>query len=245
MEKVFARYGNDIAAMILEPVCGNIGTVPPRPGYLAYLREITRKYDACLIFDEVMTGFRACFGGIDTLEGVTPDLCCLGKIVGGGLPLAVYGGRREIMEKVAPDGPVYQAGTLSGNPVAVSAGIATLKHLKETNNFYKRLDDTVSSLTEGLEQIAQAHNVECVINRFGSMFTLFFTQEPVCDYRSAKKCDQELFARWFHGMLDRGIYLPPSQFESLFVSAAHTQDDIDKTLDAAKEVMSSFKPIYR
>ncbi|GAB4283116.1 MAG: glutamate-1-semialdehyde 2,1-aminomutase [Candidatus Rifleibacteriota bacterium] len=235
LEECFKAYPGQVACFIVEPVCGNMGVVNPEPGYLKRIRELCTKYGSLLIFDEVMTGFRACFGGVSTLSGVTPDLTCLGKIVGGGLPLAVYGGRREIMKHIAPEGPVYQAGTLSGNPVAVAAGIATLQKISSDSKFYQRLTEKSETLERGLNKLAKEHSVAVVSNRFGSMITMFFTNETrVCSYADARKSDTNIFAHWFRMMLERGIYLAPSQFEAAFVSIAHDQADIDRTLEAAE-----------
>ncbi|MBF0500578.1 MAG: glutamate-1-semialdehyde 2,1-aminomutase [Candidatus Riflebacteria bacterium] len=239
LEAVFAAHGKDIAAFIVEPVCGNMGVVTPNPGYLAAVRELTARENALLIFDEVMTGFRSCFGGVQTGCGVKPDLTCLGKIVGGGLPLAVYGGKREIMNLIAPDGPVYQAGTLSGNPVAVAAGRATLTRLRDEKDLYKKLIASTNLLADGLLKLAKNHHIPVIVNRFGSMFTLFFTSEPVTSYADAKKADTARFVKWFQEMLGRGVYLPPSQFEAAFVSVCHGEPEIDTTLNAAHGAFSA------
>lgn len=235
----FEAHKGKIAGMIVEPVCGNMGVVLPQEGYLAGLRKLCDEHGALLIFDEVMTGFRGCFGGVSKVSGVTPDLTTLGKVVGGGMPLAVYGGRADIMSMIAPDGPVYQAGTLSGNPVAVAAGIATLKKLKSDHNFYLRLLHLSEKLEKGLTEVAKEAGIKTTCNRYGAMMTVFFNDGPVTDYESAKKSDTELFARWFKGMLDHNIYLAPSQFEAAFISGAHTEADIDRTINAAREVLSS------
>ena len=235
----FEAHKGKIAGMIIEPVCGNMGVVLPQEGYLAGLRKLCDEHGALLIFDEVMTGFRGCFGGVSKVSGVTPDLTTLGKVVGGGMPLAVYGGRADIMSMIAPDGPVYQAGTLSGNPVAVAAGIATLKKLKSDHNFYLRLLHLSEKLEKGLTAVANEVGIKTTCNRYGAMMTVFFNEGPVTDYESAKKSDTQLFARWFKGMLDRKIYLAPSQFEATFISGAHTEADIDRTINAAREVLSS------
>jgi len=240
VEEIFETHGTNIAAMIIEPVCGNIGVVLPEKDYLQALRHITRQHNALLIFDEVMTGFRTVFGGMGTIEDVTPDLTCLGKIVGGGMPLAVYGGRDDIMAKIAPEGPVYQAGTLSGNPVAVAAGTATLRKLKSDRDFYKLLTRATEKLCSGLNAAAKKNNVRCRINRFGSMFTIFFTHEEVKDYQTAKSSDTKKFAKWFRAMLGNGIYLPPSQFEAAFVSIAHGEAEITATIAAAEKAFASF-----
>lgn len=241
VEKVFERHGPKIAAVIVEPVCGNMGVVTPLKGYLADLRRLTRDAGALLIFDEVMTGFRACFGGVSQLEGVTPDLTCLGKVVGGGLPLAVYGGKAKIMAHVAPEGKVYQAGTLSGNPVAVAAGLATLRKIRGNPAFYPALLKTTEKLCAGLEEAARKHRIAIHLNRFGSMFTVFFTKETVIDFKTAKTADTRMFARFFRGMLEKGVYLPPSQFEAAFVSAAHTEEDVAYTIGAAHQVFETLR----
>lgn len=224
--------GDEIAAIIVEPVAGNMGCVPPAPGYLESLRELTRRYGIVLIFDEVMTGFRLAAGGAQERYGVTPDLTCLGKIVGGGLPVGAYGGRRDIMQTVAPVGPVYQAGTLSGNPLAVAAGLATLR-LIERYPPYERLEEISARLAEGLTQRAMTAGIPFTGNRVGSMFTGFFREGPVCNYEDAKGSDLDRFARFHQQMLARGVYLAPSQFEAAFVGVEHTEGLVDQTLDAA------------
>ena len=232
----FEKHAGQIAGLIVEPVCGNMGVVNPAEGYLTQLRHLCSTHGALLIFDEVMTGFRGCFGGVSGIAGITPDLTCLGKVVGGGLPLAVYGGRSDVMACIAPEGPVYQAGTLSGNPIAVAAGTATLEKIKADAGFYDRLLSRSEKLEKGLASAAAAAGLKVVSNRFGSMMTMFFTKAPVTDYESAKKSDTALFARWFREMLAEGIYLAPSQFEAAFVSAAHCEEDIDATIAAAVRV---------
>jgi glutamate-1-semialdehyde 2,1-aminomutase len=238
VEEVVAAHGADLAAVIVEPVAGNMGCVAPRDGYLEALREITRRTGTLLVFDEVITGFRLAQGGAQQLLGVVPDLTCLGKIIGGGLPVAAYGGRAEIMDHVAPEGPVYQAGTLSGNPLAMAAGCAALDALKD-HGTYQRLDALAIRLQVGLARAAQAAGVMLTVNRVGSMFTPFFCRGPVSDYESAKASDSALYARFFHGMLKRGVYLPPAQFETAFVSLAHTQADVDETLAAASAALQA------
>ncbi|MBV8733051.1 MAG: aminotransferase class III-fold pyridoxal phosphate-dependent enzyme, partial [Acidobacteriia bacterium] len=228
LEGVFRTYTDRIAAVIVEPVVGHMGCVPPLPGYLEAMRAITQRYGALLIFDEVMTGFRLAYGGAQERFGIRPDLTTLGKVIGGGLPVGAFGGRKDIMSKLAPIGPVYQAGTLSGNPLAVAAGLAMLRHLKSHPEIYARLEALSASLCSGLPDGITA-------NRVGSMFTWFFTDGPVSDYESAQHCDTQRFARFFHAMLQRGIYLPPSQFEAAFVSAAHSEEDIRRTMAAACE----------
>ncbi len=225
VEATFARRGDAIAAVIVEPVAGNMGCIPPEPGFLEGLRRITEKYGALLIFDEVMTGFRLARGGAQQLYGVKPDLTTLGKIIGGGLPIAAYGGRADIMSKVAPSGPVYQAGTLSGNPLAVSAGIAMLTYLEAHPETYDILE------TRTAELVAHVPEGLCV-NRVGSMYTLFFQNGPVRNYEDAKRSDVAAFGRFFHHLLESGVYFPPSQFEAGFVSAAHSQQDIAATSNA-------------
>lgn len=236
VEACFKKHSGQIAGLIIEPVCGNMGVVNPAAGYLEKLQKLCADNGALLIFDEVMTGFRGCFGGVSKLSGVKPDLTCLGKVVGGGMPLAVYGGRADIMSSIAPEGPVYQAGTLSGNPVAVAAGTVTLRKIKADNGFYQRLIARSERLASGLSAAAAEVGIKVTGNRFGSMLTMFFAAEPVTDYNSARKSDTQLFARWFREMLAEGIYLAPSQFEAAFVSIAHTEADIDRTLAAAGNV---------
>ncbi len=236
VERAFASHGREIAAVIVEPVAGNMGVVPPRPGFLEGLRQLTRDHGALLIFDEVITGFRLGYGGAQALYGITPDLTCLGKIIGGGLPVGAYGGRRDLMRLVAPVGPVYQAGTLSGNPLAMSAGIATLQALRQPG-VYAQLEERAVALAEGLTAAARAAGVPVHCARAGSMLTLFFTDQPVVDYDTARQADTRRYAAFFRGMLDEGVYLAPSQFEALFVSLAHTPDDIAQTVAAAERVL--------
>jgi glutamate-1-semialdehyde 2,1-aminomutase len=228
VEQAFEAHGGKIAAVIVEPVAGNMGVVPPAPGFLEALREITRREGALLIFDEVMTGFRVAFGGAQRLYGVYPDLTTLGKVIGGGLPVGAYGGRKDIMQLIAPAGPVYQAGTLSGNPLAVAAGLAMLRHLKAHPEVYSQLESRAAEL-------CAAAPAGITVNRVGSMFTCFFTDHPVTDYESAKRSDTARFGRFFRAMLERGVYLAPSQFEAAFVSAAHSEEDIRRTVAAAGE----------
>jgi len=230
-------YGDELACIIVEPVAGNMGVVPPKPGFLETLREITRKRGILLIFDEVITGFRICYGGFQNLAGIEPDLTCLGKIIGGGLPVGAFGGRKDIMEHLAPVGPVYQAGTLSGNPVAMSAGLTTLKLLDKNRDGYGGLERKTASHCEEMKKCFDRANVPVRINRIGSMFTIFFTAEEVFDYTSALKSDTKRFARYFRGMLARGINLAPSQFEAAFLSFAHTDEDMEKTLGACAETL--------
>jgi glutamate-1-semialdehyde 2,1-aminomutase len=228
LEQAFRTQGSKIASVIVEPVVGNMGCVPPAPGFLQALRDVTARYGALLIFDEVMTGFRLARGGAQELYGIRPDLTTLGKVIGGGLPIGAYGGRADIMSLIAPSGPVYQAGTLSGNPLAVAAGLAMLRYIKSHPEMYAQLDSRAERLTR-----SAPHGV--TVNRVGSMFTIFFTEQPVTDYESAKRSDTAKFGRFFRLMLERGIYLAPSQFEAAFLSAAHSEQDIDRTIDAARE----------
>ncbi len=232
VDAAFRAHGERIAAVIVEPVVGNMGCVPPAPGFLEALREITARHGSLLIFDEVMTGFRVAFGGAQKRYGIRPDLTTLGKVIGGGLPVGAYGGRADILRKVAPAGPVYQAGTLSGNPLAVAAGLAMLRHLKAHPEIYTQLEERGAALQAAVPK-------DITVNRVGSMFTFFFTGGPVTDYESAKRSDTARFGRFFRKMLERGIYLPPSQFEAAFLSAAHTEEDIRRTVDAAREAFSA------
>jgi glutamate-1-semialdehyde 2,1-aminomutase len=229
---LFDLAGGEIAAIIVEPVCGNMGVIPPHPDLLPALREITSQNSALLIFDEVITGFRIGPGGAQKLFKIRPDLTCLGKILGGGLPLAAFGGRRDVMSLLAPEGPVYQAGTLSGNPLAVSAGLATLEVLAR-GNVYHKLERAGARLEAGLMKVFQKHEIRATINRVGSMLTLFFGVDRVENADQAAACDRTLFARFFHGMLERGIYLPPSALEAAFISVAHTDSDLDRAIAAA------------
>jgi glutamate-1-semialdehyde 2,1-aminomutase len=238
VRQLFDQFPNQIAAVIVEPVAGNIGCVPPAPEFLAGLRAITTANHALLIFDEVITGFRVAYGGAQALYGVAPDLTCLGKILGGGLPAAAYGGRREIMEMVAPAGPVYQAGTLSGNPLAMAAGIAQLQAL-QAPGVYERLDTLAATLAAGIGEAARAAGVPIFQTRVGSMFTNFFTPDPVTDEASAKRSDTAAYATYFHALLERGVYQAPSQFESGFVSLAHTEENIATTVAAAREAFAA------
>ncbi len=234
VEQIFAARGADIAAVIVEPVAANMGVVPPEAGFLEALREITRRHGALLVFDEVITGFRMGWGGAQNVFGIKPDLTVLGKIIGGGMPVAAYAGRADVMKMVAPEGPVYQAGTLSGNPLAMRAGLATLAELRRPG-LYEELAARMARLAEGLGAAARAAGVAARVNTAGSLMTLFFTGEAVRDYASAKRSDTKRFARFFRLMLERGILLPPSQFEALFLSAAHTDADIERTVCAARE----------
>ena len=235
---LFGQYPGQIAAVLLEPVAGNMGLVPPRPGYLEPLRELTAREGALLVFDEVMTGFRLAYGGAQERFGVTPDLTILGKIIGGGLPAAAYGARAGIMDHVSPAGPIYQAGTLSGNPLAMAAGLTTLRILRDESP-YSRLESLAARLADGLDRAATDAGAPHVVQRVGSMFTLFFRAEPIHNYEEAKQSDTALFGRFFWEMLARGVYLPCSQFESAFVSASHTEADIDHTIAAAAEAIKA------
>jgi glutamate-1-semialdehyde 2,1-aminomutase len=237
---VFERHANEIAALIVEPVAANMGVVPPAEGFLQSLREITRDAGALLVFDEVVTGFRLAFGGAQSIYGVAPDLTCLGKVIGGGLPVGAYGGRREIMALLAPEGPVYQAGTLSGNPLAMAAGVITLRILSG-EGAYRVLDDLAAKLSGELLALARRAEVPLQINRASSMFTLFFTDTPVTDYASAKRADTERYARFFRALLERGVYFPPSQFEACFVSLAHMERDLDATLEVAEAAFGELR----
>jgi glutamate-1-semialdehyde 2,1-aminomutase len=228
VEKAFTERGAQIAAVIVEPIVGNMGCVPPAPGFLQALRELTARHGALLIFDEVMTGFRVALGGAQERYGIQPDLTTIGKIIGGGLPLAAYGGRADIMKKIAPLGPVYQAGTLSGNPLAVAAGLAMLRFLIAHPETYVTLEARAAELTAWTPP-------GVTVNRVGSMFTFFFTANPVTDWESAKKCDTARFGKFFHFLLERGVYIAPSQFEAGFVSAAHSPEDIRATVAATRE----------
>jgi glutamate-1-semialdehyde 2,1-aminomutase len=236
--QAFRQHGSELACVVVEPIAGNMGVVPPAPGYLKGLRAQTQEHGALLLFDEVITGFRVAYGGVQTLTGIQPDLTTLGKIIGGGFPLAAYGGGREIMEKIAPEGPVYQAGTLSGNPVAVTAGLTTLEILEEIDA-YPGLERRAARLEAGLREAARAAGVPATINRAGSMLTSFFTPDPVTDYASARQADTDRYGRFFRAMLSRGFYLAPSQFEAAFVSTAHTDSEIDATIAAAREAMNA------
>ncbi|MDQ0224700.1 glutamate-1-semialdehyde 2,1-aminomutase [Metabacillus niabensis] len=235
----FEQFGEDIACIIVEPVAGNMGVVPPIPGFLEGLREITTKYGALLIFDEVMTGFRVDYGCAQDYFGVTPDITCLGKVIGGGLPVGAYGGKAEIMEQIAPSGPIYQAGTLSGNPLAMTAGYETLKLL--TRDSYKEFKRKADRLEEGLSKAAKEFEIPHTINRAGSMIGFFFTNEEVINYDKAKTSNLDYFARYYRKMANQGVFLPPSQFEGLFLSTAHTDEDINFTIEAARNAFSELK----
>ena len=234
--QIFEKIGSDIAAVIVEPIAGNMGVVPPEDGFLLTLRNLCDRYGSVLIFDEVITGFRVAKGGAQELLGIKPDLTILGKILGGGLPIGAYGGKREMMRLLAPEGPVYQAGTLSGNPLACAAGIATLDLLK--GDVYRKLETLSAKLERGLKEALKKSGIKHVINRAGSMFTLFFGIERVTNYDEVKRADVKVFVRYFNAMLERGVYLPPSAFEASFISAAHTEKEIERTIEAHKESMA-------
>ena len=235
IENLFRHSGSELAAVIVEPVAGNMGVVAPGPEFLKLLRRLTEEYGALLIFDEVITGFRVSYHGAQGYYGIAPDLTTLGKIIGGGLPVGAYGGKREIMQMVAPLGPVYQAGTLSGNPVAMAAGIATLRLLQASPELYEELAAKTQFLENALARAAAKNGLPLTVNRVGSLMSAFFTDGPVFDYRTALRSDTRRFTRYFQLMLDRGIYLPPSQFEALFLSMAHTQEDLERTAAAIEE----------
>jgi len=238
VQRLFRERGQEIACIIVEPIAGNMGVVPPAPDFLPALRELTLAHDSLLIFDEVISGFRVHYGGAQALYGVTPDLTVLGKIIGGGLPVGAYGGRRAIMDLIAPAGPVYQAGTLSGNPLAVTAGLATLKQLR-AKQVYKKLEERSAELAEGIGREAKQAGIPLVQHRVGSMMTSFFTSDPVVDWNSAKRSDTKRYGQFFHHMLEQGIYLAPSQFEAAFMSAAHTDEDVALTLNAGAEAFQA------
>jgi glutamate-1-semialdehyde 2,1-aminomutase len=238
VEQLFKDFASDIAAVIVEPIAGNMGVVLPQHGFLERLRSLTRQYGALLIFDEVITGFRVAYGGAQQLYKIIPDLTCLGKIIGGGLPIGAYGGRRDIMQMVAPSGPVYQAGTLAGNPLAMTAGIETITILKESGT-YEELEEKSSFLVKGIIEVASKAGVDIQLPRIGSMFTIFFATDPVTDYEAAARADTKMYAKFFHQMLSQGVYFPPSQFEAAFVSVAHTHKDIQSTIDVAEKAFTS------
>lgn len=239
VEEAFKKYGDDIACVIIEPVAGNMGTIAPSKEYHQRLREITKEYNSLLIWDEVMTGFRLALGGAQELYGIEPDLTTLGKVIGAGLPVGAYGGKAEIMKYVAPEGPVYQAGTLSGNPLAMAAGLRQLEILKEKNP-YPDLEEKGKRLEEGIKQLIEKYNIKATVNRVGSMMTIFFTDKEVKNFEDAKSSDLETFNKFYISMLEKGIYLAPSQFEASFLSTAHSDEDIEKTLNAIED---SFKEI--
>jgi glutamate-1-semialdehyde 2,1-aminomutase len=232
VQQFFQRYPEEIAAIIVEPIAGNMGVVPPRPGFLEALKSLAEQQGALLVFDEVITGFRVAYGGAQQLYGIRPDLTCLGKIIGGGLPVGAYGGRREIMEQVAPLGPVYQAGTLSGNPLAMRAGIESLSILRDSEAYHD-LERRSAQLAQGLREGAERAGIPICLNRVGSMLSIFFTAGEVMDYSGAKASNQERYAELFRKLLSQGVYLPPSQFETIFVSLAHSEGDVEHTIDVA------------
>ena len=238
VSRLYGQYPDQIAGVIVEPVAGNMGVVPPKDGFLSGLRDITTANESLLIFDEVITGFRVAYGGAQNLYGIAPDITCLGKIIGGGLPVGAYSGRREIMEQVAPLGPMYQAGTLSGNPLAVVAGITTLLELQDPQK-YKQIDLLAKRLTDGLSDISQRIGIDCHINRVNSMFTAFFNKGPVNTLTQVESSNAGQYGRYFHALLERGVYIAPSQFEAAFVSTAHTEADIDATLNIAEDAIKA------
>ena len=238
VEKVLDEKGDKIACVIVEPVAGNMGMVPPANGFLATLRELTQKHGVVLIFDEVMTGFRVAYGGAQSLYGIVPDLTCFGKVIGGGLPVGAYGGQKDIMSQIAPQGTIYQAGTLSGNPIAMTAGIATLEQLKK-DGFYESLEERSSRLAAGLANAAQKAGVAARVEHVGSMLGMFFTDRKVACFEDAKTCDLELFSSFYRGMRQQGVYIAPSQFEALFLSSAHAEEHLDATASAAEQVLKN------
>jgi len=242
VKTIFKENGEQIAAIILEPVPGNMGLILPEAGFLEGLHKLTQEYGALLIFDEVMTGFRLALGGAQAIYNITPDLTCFGKVIGGGLPVGAYGGRKEIMELIAPQGPVYQAGTLSGNPLAMTAGLATLKELQDPKT-YEKLDYLGTKLAQGLKKAAHNSGVEISVNNRGSMASCFFTSEKARDYRSATSSNLYKFKAFFQSMLSQGIYLAPSQFEASFISLVHTEEDINETIEASEIAFSTTKHI--
>lgn len=235
----FDNYGDQIAAIIMEPVCGNMGVVPPEPGFLQEIRKVTEENGSLLIFDEVMTGFRVGYHSAQGHFDVTPDLTCLGKVIGGGLPVGAFGGKREIMEQIAPAGPIYQAGTLSGNPLAMTAGIETLSALSKES--YDEINRKVDRLVEGYQNAAEEYDVPIQINRAGSMLGVFFTDEKVLNFESAKTSNLDFFAKYYQSMIEEGVFLPPSQFEGLFLSTEHTDEDIEKTIEAVRKSFSKLR----
>ena len=238
LSEIFQREGEEIACVIIEPVTGNMGVVLPEDGFLQGVRRLTEEYGTLLIFDEVMTGFRVSYGGAQAYYGIDPDLTCLGKVIGGGLPVGAYGGKRRFMEQIAPSGPIYQAGTLSGNPLAMNAGLTTLKLLQQTGT-YEALSSKTTRLAEGLKQLASEAGLPIWVNAIGAMFSAFFTDVRVKDYASACTSDVERFAKYYRGMLEQGIYFAPSQYEAVFLSMAHTESDIDQTLEKARIVLKT------
>jgi glutamate-1-semialdehyde 2,1-aminomutase len=239
IKKLISSNKNEIAALIIEPIAGNMGVVKATDEFLKELRNICDEENIVLIFDEVMTGFRVASGGAQEVLGIKPDLSTFGKIIGGGLPVGAFGGKREIMEKIAPSGPVYQAGTLSGNPLAMAAGFAALKHIKDHPGIYKELEEKSSYLEKGFKNNLKDVGKNYAMNRVGSMMCMFFTEDTVDNFKSAVKSDTNLYGKYFHEMLERGVYLAPAQFEALFVSTAHSKEDLDKTIKAHKEALSA------
>jgi glutamate-1-semialdehyde 2,1-aminomutase len=239
VQQVMDEMGDQVACIIIEPVAGNMGLVPPGPGYLQALRDLTQKHGSLLIFDEVMTGFRVAYGGAQSLYNISPDLSCFGKVIGGGLPVGAYGGKHEIMSQIAPEGSVYQAGTLSGNPLAMAAGIATLEQLQQPD-FYEDLEAKSSRLVAGLAEEANNAGIAARVDHVGSMIGMFFTEQEVNNFEDAKTCDLERFTAFYQGMREHGIYIAPSQFEALFLSAAHAVEHLDATVNAARQVFKSF-----
>ena len=237
VQKVMEQQGDNVACIIVEPVAGNMGLVTPIVGFLEALKELSQKYGSILIFDEVMTGFRVARGGAQALYGISPDLTCFGKIIGGGLPVGAYGGRQDLMDHIAPQGSVYQAGTLSGNPIAMAAGIATLQQIS-LDGFYESLEEKSHRLAGGLSNAAENADIPASVSHIGSMLGMFFADQDIKNFDDAKKCDLEMFSAFYNGMRENGIYIAPSQFEVLFVSAAHTSDDIDETIRAAEKVLA-------
>jgi glutamate-1-semialdehyde 2,1-aminomutase len=243
---LFEKYGDSIAAVIVEPIAGNMGVAAPKPGFLEGLRDLATKHGSVLIFDEVMTGFRVARGGAQELYGITPDLTTFGKVIGGGLPVGAYGGRKDIMEQVAPTGPVYQAGTLSGNPLATAAGLATLRVIEDDSDFYASLDRKAGRLADGLVDAAAAAGIPAALNRVGSMMTLFFTEaQSVTDYETAARSDTARYAKYFQACLQGGVYLAPSQFEAAFVSSAHSDEDIARTIESSRTALASLGSDHR
>lgn len=240
LREIFRQEGPNIAAVLIEPVAGNMGVVLPDTEFLHGLRQLTKDYGSLLIFDEVMTGFRVSYGGAQTRYGIDPDLTCLGKIIGGGLPVGAYGGKSKYMEQIAPSGPIYQAGTLSGNPLAMTAGLTTIRLLQKPGT-YEELERKTMKLAEGLKSIAKDLELPIWVNAIGAMFSAFFTEQKVRDFASASTSDVGLFAKYFRGMLERGVYLAPSQFEAVFLSTAHTEEDLDYTLEQVREVLKSLR----
>lgn len=241
LEKIFQIYGEELAAVIIEPVSGNMGVVPAKKEFLQKLRELTKHYETVLIFDEVITGFRLSFGGAQEVYGVQPDLTCFGKIIGGGLPVGAYGGKKEIMEMVSPLGPVYQAGTLSGNPLAMHLGYQVLSYLKGHPQVYKYIENMAKKLEEGILETIEQYQIDATVNRLKGMLSLFFTKNKVESFEEVRKCNIKIFSEYFKAMLKEGILLPPSQFEGLFLSYAHSEEDIQKTLEANKKAMLLLK----